>query len=144
MLFQNSTPALGSGASVNGNLIPTVSLKNITISATDVSRSLFICPAGDAYQLVGIDVVFGTASTSGTLQLEKLTGTTAPGSGTAMLTGTVALSGSANTVASGTVLSGDAAALKLGGGDRLGLKLAGTLTNLAGCVATIRLKRILA
>ena len=76
----------------------------------------------------GFSVVHQVASTSGTLQLEKLTGTTAPDSGVNMLSSALSLSSTANTVQSG-VLTTTLADINFNIGDRLCLKDAGTLTN---------------
>lgn len=108
-------------------------------TASDVSQSIFVADAD--YLVTAVREVHGVASTSGTLNIEKLTTTTAPGSGTAMLTGTVSLSGTANTVASGT-LTATAATKTLAAGDRIGGVLAGTLTNLVGCCVVVTLSRI--
>lgn len=107
--------------------------------ATDLTQAFFI--ADEAYQVTAVRAVFGVASISGTLQIEKLTSTTVPGSGTSMLTGTLSLAGTANTVLSGT-LSGTVGNLQLAAGDRIGGVLAGTLTSLLGAVVTLTLKRI--
>ena len=123
---------------VGGVIVPQkVVLTLPGFSASSVSQSVFIADA--AYNVASIQEVHGTASSSGTLMLEKLTGTTAPGSGTASLTGTMSLSGTANTVVSGT-LNADAS-IVLAAGDRLGLKFAGTMTSLANAVVTITLTR---
>ncbi len=109
------------------------------LTATDATRIVFV--ATRACQFVGVSVAFTTASTSGTLQIEKCTGTTAPGSGTSLLTGTVSLSGTANTVVSGTRV-GTVASYTLAAGDRLGIVIAGTMTNLAGGICSISLQPI--
>jgi len=123
-------------AAVNTNSSDKIEWRPIS---TDTTKNLFIADA--AYLVTAIREVHGTASTSGTLQIEKLTGTTAAGSGTNMMTGTVSLSATANTVVSGT-LTATTATLTLAAGDRIGGVLAGTLTNLAGCVIVISLQRI--
>jgi hypothetical protein len=152
-LFKNESPVLSRQASIAAtvpnqsgsgsepssfNLVPTEYILSIPLAAGTVTGPVFI--ADDYYQLVAVNRVFGTASTSGTLQLEKLTGTTAPGSGTSMLTGTVALSGTANTVVAGTLVS-SAATLQLAPGDRIGFVIAGTMTSLATANVTLSLKR---
>lgn len=127
------------GLTVNSVIVPV--LKTITYSpiVTDVSKVIFI--ATEAVQLVAVREVHAVASISGTLQIEKLTSTTAPGGGTTLLTGTVSLSGTANTVATGT-LTGTVPSLQLAVGDRIGIVLAGTLTSLVGSLIEIDLKRI--
>lgn len=107
--------------------------------STDVTKNIFIADA--AYLVTAIREVHGTASSSGTLQIEKLTGTTAAGSGTNMMTGTINLAATANTVVSGT-LTATTATLTLAVGDRIGGVLGGTLTSLAGCSIVITLQRI--
>jgi hypothetical protein len=84
----------------------------------------------------GVSAVFGTASTSGTLQVEKATGTQAVGSGTNTLTGTISLSGTANTVVNGTLVA-TAATLAYAVGNRCNLIFAGTMTSLANCNVTV-------
>lgn len=108
-------------------------------AANAVDKSVFT--ADRAYQLVSIEEVHGVASTSGTLDLEKCTGTTAPGSGTSMCTGTISLAGAANTTVAGT-LSATPANTKLADGDRLAFDFGGTMTNLVGSVVTIVLRPI--
>jgi hypothetical protein len=109
------------------------------LTASSVSEQVFIAD-GD-FELVSVERAFRVASTSGTLDVEKLTGTTAPGSGTSMLTGTVSLAGAANTVVAGTV-HGTQATRRVTDGDRIGLKIGGTMTNLAGCAVVVTLKRV--
>lgn len=108
----------------------------VAFTATDATRHVFVCTR--AMRLKAASSVFSTASTSGTWTVEKLTGTTAAGSGTALLSGAVALSGSANTVANGTLIA-TVASLTFAAGDRVGIVIAGTMTNLVGGVGTITL-----
>lgn len=106
-------------------------------AATAVDRNVFV--AHRPYQLISIEEAHGTASSSGTLDLEKCTGTTAPGSGTSMCTGTLNLAGTANTTVAGTP-SATVANTKLADGDRLAFDFGGTVTNLVGAVVTIVLR----
>lgn len=117
---------------VNGdaNLI----LISEALTATDATRTVFV--ATRACRVKSIKEVHATASSSGTLQLEKCTGTTAPGSGTTLLTGTMSLAGTANTVVSGTLIA-TVASLTLAAGDRLSIVIAGTMTSLVGGRVTI-------
>lgn len=87
-------------------------------------------------EVMEVKVSWTTASTSGTLQIERLTGTTAPGSGTNILASTFDLAGTANTVnsKSGSSL---AANRQFKAGDRMALVDGGTLTNLTDLVVTI-------
>lgn len=104
-----------------------------------ITKDLFI--ADRAYQLVSAEEAHITASTSGTLQVTKCTGTQAPGSGVNMLTSTLSTAGTANTVVSGT-LSGTAANTVLADGDRIALVTGGTATNYVGGALTIVLRPI--
>lgn len=110
------------------------------LNALSVSTTIFAASA--AYQLVSVSAVWGVAGGAGaTITVEKLTGTTAPGSGTALLTGALDLTATANTVTSGTLTS-TAADLLLASGDRLGCKLAGVLTGLVGCALTVIVRKL--
>lgn len=109
---------------------------NVALTATDATRTVFV--ATRACRLKAVKEVHSTASTSGTLQLEKCTGTTAPGSGSSLLTGTMTLAGTANTVVSGTLVA-TVATITLAAGDRISIVIAGTMTNLVGGLATITL-----
>jgi hypothetical protein len=116
----------------------------ITFSGLDANSAsgdaVFIAPR--AYQVTIVRAVWRTAGGSAAAAtLEKLTGTTAPGSGTAILTSAFDLTGTANTVGSGA-LSGTVGNLQLAAGDRLGVKLSGTLTALAGLNLTVQLDPI--
>lgn len=119
---------------VNGN--SQLNFTSEVLTATDATRTLMV--ATRPLRVKAASVVWTTGSTSGTLQLEKCTGTTAPGSGTALLTGTVSLSGTGNTVASGTLVA-TVASITFAAGDRLGIVIAGTMTNLVGCRLTVAL-----
>jgi hypothetical protein len=121
--FQPSFMGFGSGD--DAGLI----IKSDSLSATDATRVTLI--ATRAMQLTSVKISFTTASSSGTVTVEKLTGTTAPGSGTVLLTTPLLLSGTANTVQSG-VLIATLASLQLAAGDRFGIVIAGTMTNLVG------------
>jgi len=90
-------------------------------------------------EIMLVSVSFSTASISGTLQLEKLTGTTAPGAGSNILTTAFSLSSTANTVT--TKITRDMTASRVfKQGDRLALKGAGTLTNALNLAVTIYYK----
>jgi len=75
------------------------------------------------------------------LNLEKLTGTTAPGSGVVMLSADFSLKATINTVQKGTLLA-DRTKRSLGVGDRLGLKLSGTPTAVAGLLLEVEVEYI--
>lgn len=101
------------------------------------SFSIFL--ATRACVVKGVKLSFSTASSSGTVTVTKDTGTTAPGGGTAILTGTMSSAGTANTVVSGTLVTTQAT-VTLAAGDRLAVTLAGTQTGLAGAIVTVELE----
>lgn len=81
---------------------------------------------------------WSTASTSGTLQVEKVPSGTAQGSGTNLLSSTIDTSSAANTNNSGTLSTTDAT-IELASGDSLALVNGGTLTNLTDLQVTVGL-----
>ena len=110
------------------------------IGASTTSFSIWVnTSAGGTYQVAGASVVFGTASTSGTMQVEVATGTQAVGGGTNQLTGTMSLAGTANTTVNGTLI---ASPTTIAAGNRVNIIIAGTMTSLANCVVTVLLKRV--
>ena len=127
------------GLTVNGAIVPTTMYVSVPLFVTDVSKTIFI--ASEAVQLVSVRCVYNIVSISGTLDIEKLTGTTAPGSGTSILQSTLDLTTSANTVLSGSLTS-TTANLQLAAGNRLSVKLGGTLTGLVGATVTLGFRRI--
>lgn len=129
---------------INGNYISTyktvTDCQNQTAAASyAVSHTVFVNDAvSGTFEIAGVTATFGTGSTSGTLQVEVATGTQAVASGTNQLTGTIALSGTANTPANGTLIATPTA---IAAGSRINLIFAGTVTNLANACVTIALKR---
>ena len=108
---------------------------SLNLGAEMLSKAFFIAPAG--CRVVGISEIHGTAETTaatGTAYVEKLTGTQAPGAGTALMTGTFNLKAVANTLQSATLTSTDpdAAAQNLAAGDRLGVVFAWTGVGITG------------
>lgn len=103
-----------------------------TAAATDTNYGVFfIAPAPCI--VTTFKEVHQTAGTDGgsvTLQLEKLTGTTAPDAGTALLSTALSLKATANTVQTGTIVT-TISSINLATGDRLCLKDAGVLTAVA-------------
>lgn len=99
--------------------------------------------ADRAYQVTGIKFVQKTAGGAGcAADIEKLTGTTAPGSGTVMGTAVYDCNATANNTVTTYTLTGVGATLQLASGNRMGIKLGGTLTALAGLTATVTMKAI--
>lgn len=124
---------------VGGRIIHNYELISYPFTATTADQWIFIADA--AYEISQFEVVFTTASTSGTVDLKKSTTAQAPASGTSMLTGTVSLAGSANTVVAGTP-HGTAATRRMADGDLISVCFGGDRTNLVGAVVTIRYARI--
>ena len=98
--------------------------------------TLFIAP----YKclVLRVEVVWGTLSTSGTLQLERLQGTEAKDGGDDLFTATVDMSATADTVTT-PALTTTTANLELSAGDRLGLVNGGDLTNQADLTVVVEL-----
>ncbi len=105
-----------------------------------VSHTIYVSDnLSGTYKVVAATATFGTASTSGTLQVEVATGTQAIGAGTVQLTGTMSLSGTANTPVNGTVI---ASPTTISAGSRVNLIFAGTVTNLANASVNVVLQKI--
>lgn len=120
-------------------VVPMFETVQIALTATSASLTAFVNDnISGSFVLSGVSAVFGTASTSGTLQVEVATGTQAVASGTNNLTGTISLAGTANTTVNGTII---AAPTTIAAGSRVNLIIAGTMTNLANCVVTLSLQR---
>lgn len=136
---------LGSLSATSGALIPKFETaqdaQNQTAAASyAVSHSIFVNDnTGATFRIAGVTASFGTTSTSGTLQVEVATGTQAIGAGTNQLTGTMSLSGTANTPVNGTVI---ASPTTITAGARVNVIFAGTVTNLANCIISIALQRL--
>jgi len=113
-----------------------------TQSATAGNYGIFfIAPyAMTISTITEVHQVLGTGGAC-TVQIEKLTGTTAPGSGSAILTTGFNLVGTINTVQTGT-LSNAIGVVQLAQGDRLALLLSGTPTSVSNVTITITAKLI--
>jgi hypothetical protein len=122
--------------------IPEDMLVNVPIAAATVDSNVFI--ATGPCEVVGVSEVHTVAGSDGgavTLDVTKCDGTEAPASGVTVLSSTIDLKGTANTVVNRT-LTATTADRKLIAGERLGINVTGTLTALAGGVVTIRIKRL--
>lgn len=89
----------------------------------------------------GFKEVHQTAGTAGgtvSLTLEKLTGTTAPDSGSDLLNAAISLKATANTVQTG-VLTQTTSRLSVSAGDRLCMKDSGTLTTVANVTVFVEI-----
>jgi hypothetical protein len=108
-------------------------------AAWAVSTTIFVNDSvTGTYKVVGISAVFGTASTSGTVQVEVATGTQAIGAGTVQNSTPISLSGTANTTVNGTVTT----QTTITAGARVNLLFAGTVTNLANASINVIIQKI--
>lgn len=129
----------------NGVILPKYELvrdvqNQVAAASYAVSHPIFVNDnVSGTYKVVGASAVFGTTSTSGTLQVEVATGTQAVASGTNQLTGTMSLSGTANTTVNGTVI---ASPTTISAGARINLIFAGTVTGLLNATITVTLQRL--
>lgn len=111
------------------------------IPVTAANYGIFFVNKSDrTYEVSEIQVSWGTASTSGTLQIERLQSTEAKGAGDDLLSSTIDMSGTANTVNTGTLVT-DKTLLKLEKGNRLGLVNGGTLTSQTDLCVTVYLQQ---
>lgn len=116
---------------------------NLATTASLVTQHFFIVPS--ACRLVGITEIHATAestATTLTAYIEKLTGTTAPGSGSTVMSGTFDLKATANTLQTATLsmpTTGDSSdpLLQFAAGDRVGIKISAAATELAGVVVCL-------
>lgn len=112
----------------------------VTANADLGTKSFFV--ANKACRITSIQEVHATAGTAAgavTLQVTKESGTTTAGNGTALLTATFDLKGTANTVQTGA-LNTNYDVVFLNPGDRLSVVFTGTLTSLAGVAVTVELE----
>lgn len=134
-----------SGGAAAGQTVILPVYEIITVSGLGASSASLTAFVNDnvsgSYVISGVTATFGTTSSSGTLQVEVATGTQATGSGTNQLTGTVSLSGTANTPVNGTVVAA-ASKTTIAAGSRVNIILAGTLTGLANASVNIVLERV--
>lgn len=117
---------------------------NWTIQGPDAATAAYysvIWVAPFACYINSFKEVHQTAGTDGgavTLMLEKLTGTQAPDSGVDVLSSTLSLKATANTVQTGTITS-TLANRTLAGNDRLCLKDTGVLTSVANVTVVVEI-----
>jgi hypothetical protein len=121
--------------------VPNVEIGTVLQGAQPVTTAnygpFFI--ADRVYEIVQASEVHTAAGTGGacTLQIEKLTGTQAPGAGTTVLVASFNLVGTANTV---QTQSGSNKIINAG--DRLSLKLTGTPTSVANLNVDVVLRPV--
>jgi fibronectin-binding autotransporter adhesin len=124
---------------IAGKIMPQYRIINVPINASSIDQWVFVADA--AYELDSVELAYTVASSSATFDLKKSTSVQAPASGGTMLTGTVDISATANTVYAGTK-HGTEGNRRLADGNKLSVCFTGTMTGLAGGVATIRLFRV--
>lgn len=109
-------------------------------NATDaVNQTIFSAPFD--CKLVSVRTRHKTASTSGTMDLVTTVDAATVAAGTSLLTTPMSNSGTADTDVDGSLLT-TIAGLTIPKGSSLGLKFAGTLTNLVNLDITIRLRQL--
>lgn len=118
---------------------PVIVHQTYSLAADMVSGNFFI--ADRDYEVKEVSVSWDVPSTSGTLQLQRLQGTEAPGGGDDLLTATVDLSAADDTVTR-PALTTTLLDRKLSRGDRLAAEFAGTVTNGVAVAVSVVLKPI--
>ena len=123
---------------------PHIVTLNVGANANQGSQHIWVAPfACRIRSITEIHKTAGNDSSAVTCYVEKLTGTTAVGSGASLMSGTFNLKGAANTLQTATLTSstpygdGTSSVLDLAVGDRIALVTSGTLTTLAGVQVTI-------
>lgn len=126
--------------------IPDAVVVTLPLVAGSLDAVAFI--ADGPYEIVSATEVHETAGTDGsavTLDIKKVTGTTAGASGTTVLSSTFNLKSTAKTVVKKNAASGLTTVIadrRLADGDRLFFDFTGTLTALAGGMVQVYLKRL--
>ena len=101
------------------------------------NQTFFVAP--HAYRIIGLNEIHSVAAGgTSTLTVEKITGVTAPGSGTTTMTGSFNLNATANTFQTATLTATGANAL-LAAGDRLGVVFANAIQSSAGVNVSVLL-----
>lgn len=134
MAFKN--PALFDQESVVKSFTVSYLLSGTAPATASQYERFWIAPAKCVVD--SVTASWSVASSSGTLQVEKVPSGTAQGSGTNLLSSTISTAGAANTNTAGT-LSTTAATVELASGDALALVDGGTLTNLTDLCVTVGL-----
>jgi len=128
---------------VNSVIVPqTISLQYIIDPTIYPNNSDNLWIADNSYQLTGASIVYSANDNTGaTLQIQKLTGTTAPGGGSNLFQSALALDGTINTVLTAT-LTATTANLQFTSGNRMGITFAGSPASLDLIILSLTLKRI--
>lgn len=94
-----------------------------------------------SYIVDSIKAKFVTASSSGTVDVKTCADGTAISAGTSVLSSTISIAGTPDTNASGSITTTEANR-KIYAGQSLAIDFGGTLTNIAGLVVTVSLRRV--
>lgn len=146
-LFQNETPALGTGTTLNGTVVTQYVVIPVNLTGTAAATAanygrVFL--ADRAYKIIQateLHRTLGTDAGAVTLDLEKLTGTQAEGAGVNMTSTNFNLKGTIDTLQT-LAPSATIANTQLAAGDRIVLKDTGVLTAVADVVVSIVLAPI--
>lgn len=149
-LYKDESPLLSSSAAIDEGLGVETSLGSkivgswvenfqAPIATAAVDQAFYIAPY--AVEIVAIRASWGVNSSSGNAIVEKLTGTTAVGSGLNAQTAVFDLAGANNAVNTAT-LNSTVSTRQFAAGDRIGINFAGTMTGLVGLNIGVQLKRI--
>ena len=141
--IDGSDPTAPAAVPLAGFISPTFTVENVlqgAVSATAANYGeFFVVPW--LCQVVSVNVRYGTASSSGTVDVKKAASGTAVGSGTSVLSATISTSTTAATNNPGS-LNATAANTRLAAGDALAVVNGGTLTSLANLIVQVELVRI--
>jgi hypothetical protein len=131
-------PTLSSGDSLSALGEKMITKAYGETSAEHVSSVFFIVEQN--YTVTGIDAAWSTAETTGAMdiQVQRLQGTEACGSGDDLLQAVIDATGTANTVSAGT-LTTTTANRNLSDGERLCVELTATPNEVTGIVVSVRL-----
>jgi hypothetical protein len=140
-----ATTGAGTGNIASGGVIlPAYEIINdlqnqVAAASYAVSHTIYVNDnVSGTYKIAAITAVFGTTSSSGTLNVEVATGTQAIASGTNQMSAAMSLSGTANTVVNGVITT----QTTVSAGARINLIFAGTVTGLANAAITVVLQRL--
>lgn len=114
----------------------------LPLNGDSVDQNFFI--AMEPVKVLAISESHATAGTDGSAVsavVKKATGTTAIASGTAIMSNSFDMKGTANTVQNAAMAT-SSATVTLASGDRLGVDYTGAVTSLAGVVITLLLQKV--
>lgn len=134
-----ASPAVSFQNLVNRNEFVTIVIQGTSAQTSSNYGVMFISPFAGFFKGV-MEVHTISGSSTPTLQIEKLTGTTVTGLGINLLQTPFNLAGTANTVQTGKLANIPNNAFNVKVGDRIGLSVTGTLTTLSHVVVVIQLQ----